>query len=64
MGVELVTDIKGWYLVEFTNSSTKQINIEHVINDMHGYIMYFVDHNKVVYNFNTVISFKKEGTYG
>lgn len=49
----------GSYKLEFVNGVQRVVNVVDYVRYANGGLMYLLDENDVVYNFNTVISFKK-----
>lgn len=52
-------EFKGWWVVTIVNRDTTKINIEKVICDTNGHILFLVDFNKVYYNFNNIVALKE-----
>ena len=52
-------EFRGWWNVVLLNGRETQINIEKIISDTHGHILFLVSFDKVYYNFNNVVSLKK-----
>ena len=52
-------EFKGWWVVTIVNRDTTKINIEKVIRDTNGHILFLVDFDKVYYNFNNIVALKE-----
>lgn len=51
----------GLYEVRFLNDTVEQIEIKGAMYDMNGVIVYLIGAFDHIYNWNTIISIKKQG---
>lgn len=52
-------EFKGWWNISLLNRDITKVNVEKVICDVHGHILFLVTFDKVYYNFNNIVSLKK-----